>query len=191
MIIFVRTCSGGLLCPVEHLLSYYSYCPSHRLVISYVGHSRWCGVLQQLMMDGWNYSHLVDPWPPENGAVGRFDVKDTELCDDIVWIRSDQKFDCAGRTGFTPVESIEKQLGLRDDHLLGQLRSILHSSRMRPYRILTLLPPLTKIFNTLQQPICIITTKASLCEKCTTKASSSEKKTGQPSGEGGRVNIVR
>ena len=50
-------------------------------------------------------------------------------------------------------------------------------SRAWPYRMLTLLLPSTRIFDTLQQPVCTITTKALLCWKCTEYASSSVKKT--------------
>ena len=51
----------------------------------------------------------MDQWPPEDGIVGRFDVKDVELCDDVVWIRSDRELDCAGGTCFAFVKSIEKR----------------------------------------------------------------------------------
>ena len=60
-------------------------------------------------------------------VVGRFDVKDAKLCDDVVWISSDRELDCAGRRGFTPFESIKKRLGLRDNYLSGQLGSVLYS----------------------------------------------------------------
>ena len=36
------------------------------------------------MMGGRDCSHHVDPWPPKDGVVGIFDVKDAELYDDIV-----------------------------------------------------------------------------------------------------------
>ena len=44
----------------------------------------------------------------EDGVVGRFDVKDTELCDDILWIHSDRELDCAEGIDFAFMESIEK-----------------------------------------------------------------------------------
>ena len=69
----------------------------------------------------------MDPWPPEDGVVGRFGIEDAELRDDVVWIRSNRELDCSERTGFAPVESIEKRLDLRDDHFLGKLGSGLHS----------------------------------------------------------------
>ena len=53
-------------------------------------------------------SHHVDPWPREDGIIGRCDVKDAELFDDVVWIRSDRKLNCARRTSFASVEFIEK-----------------------------------------------------------------------------------
>ena len=31
------------------------------------------------MVGGWDNSHYVDPWPPEDGVVGRLDIKGTEL----------------------------------------------------------------------------------------------------------------
>jgi len=34
---------------------------SHHLVTPYIGYSRWCWVLQQLMLGGRNRSHHVDP----------------------------------------------------------------------------------------------------------------------------------
>ena len=58
------------------------------------------------MIGEWDYSHHVDPCPPKDGVIGRFDIKDAELYDDIVWICSDRKLDYVGSTGFAPVESI-------------------------------------------------------------------------------------
>ena len=57
-------------------------------------------------------SHHVDPWPSEYCIIGRFNVKDTKLCDDIVSICSDRELDCAGRPGFTSIEPIEERLVL-------------------------------------------------------------------------------
>ena len=135
------------------------------LVTPYVGHPRWYGILKQLMMGGCDSSYHVDPRSPEDCVVRRCCVKDTELYDDIVWIHPDQKFDCAGRAGIASVKSVKKRLGLRDC-LSGQLRSSSIQSKAYAYRMLTLLPPSTKIFDILQQPMCIITTKTLLCGKC-------------------------
>ena len=60
------------------------------------------------MMGGPDRSHHVDPWPPKNGVVGRLDVEDTELCDDVERILVDWELDRAGGTSFAPVESIEE-----------------------------------------------------------------------------------
>ena len=77
-------------------------------------------------MDGWNSSYYVDPWPSEYCVIGRFNIKDAELCDDIVWIHPNWKLDCVGTLGFASIEPIEDQLSLRDDHFLGQLGGVLH-----------------------------------------------------------------
>ena len=125
--VFVRTCSGGILHPTEPLQGYCSYCSGHHLITPYAGQSWWWAVLQKLMIGGRDCSHQVDPWPPDDGIVGRFDVEDAEFHDDVVWICSDGELDFSERKGFTPVESIEKRQGLRDDHFSGQLGSVLHS----------------------------------------------------------------
>jgi len=86
MRVFIRVYLRCFLRPAWSLLSYCSNCSGHRLVTPYIGHFRWYGVLQQLMMGSRDCSHHVDPWPPKNGIVGGWDVQDTELCDNIEWI---------------------------------------------------------------------------------------------------------
>ena len=54
------------------------------------------------MMGGWDYSHHVDPWSLEDGIVRGLHVKDTELRDEVEWIRTDWKLDCARGTCVTP-----------------------------------------------------------------------------------------
>ena len=79
------------------------------------------------MIGRWDCSQHVDQLPLKDGVVGRCDVKDAELCDDVIWIWSDQKLNCIKRIGFVPIEFVEKRLDLWDDNLFGQLGSILHS----------------------------------------------------------------
>ena len=62
------------------------------------------------MMGEHDCFHQANPWPIKDDVLGRFDAGDAEFRDDIVWIRLDWELDCSGRTGFVPVESIEKQL---------------------------------------------------------------------------------
>ena len=78
------------------------------------------------MMSGGNRSHHVDSLSFEDGVVGALYVKDTELCDNVERIRADWELDRAGGTGFAPVETVDKWLGLENDQLLDHLRSILH-----------------------------------------------------------------
>ena len=60
------------------------------------------------MMGGWDYSHYVDTWSPEDGVIGGLDVKNTELCDDVEWIREGWELDCVGGISFAPVESVKE-----------------------------------------------------------------------------------
>jgi len=77
-------------------------------------------------MGGWDCPHHMSPWPPEDNVVGRFDVKDAELRDNVVWIRSDGERDCSLRARLALVKSKEKRLGLRENHLSSQLESVLY-----------------------------------------------------------------
>ena len=71
---------------------------------------------------GWDYPHQMDLWPPKDGVIRRFDVQDAELRDHIAWISSIWEFSCSGRTYFAPIESIEKRLGLSDNHFFEPTR---------------------------------------------------------------------
>jgi len=44
----------------------------------------------------------MNPWSLEDSVVGRIDVKDAELCDNVVWIRSDRERDCPGECASLP-----------------------------------------------------------------------------------------
>jgi len=60
------------------------------------------------MMGRWDRSHHVDPWPPENGIVGEWDVQDAEVYDDIEWIDTDWELNHAEGASLVPIESQEK-----------------------------------------------------------------------------------
>jgi len=47
------------------------------------------------MIGGQDCPNQMNLWPLEDNIVGRFDVKNVELCDNIVWIRSDGERDCS------------------------------------------------------------------------------------------------
>ena len=104
--VFIRACSGGLLCLAQPLSGYCSYHPSHHLVTPYVGHSRWHGILHELIMGERDCFYYVDARSPEDGIIGELDIKNTELCDDFDWIRTDWELNCARRMGFAHVETI-------------------------------------------------------------------------------------
>ena len=120
----VRDCSGSLCHPTRFLSGYCSYglLLGHLLCWSYP--MVW--VLQKLMMGERDSSHHVNPWPPEDGVVGRFNVKDVELCVDVVWINSDRELNRVGRIRLAAVLSIETRLGIiifRDDSGASSIQS--------------------------------------------------------------------
>ena len=105
--VFVGACLGGLLCPTRSLSGYCSNHSGHRHVTPYVGHTGWCGVLQQLVVDGRDHSYHMDSWPPGDGVIGVVDVKIAEFRD-IEWISADWVLNRAGGTWLIFVEFVEK-----------------------------------------------------------------------------------
>ena len=63
-------------------------------------------------------------------------------------------------------------------------------SRALSYKMLTLLSLSTRILDTRQLLMCIVTIRVSLCKKCTTQASTSENKIGLFGNEGGLVSTI-
>jgi len=88
---FINDCSGGLCYPAKLLPGYYGYDSGHRLVTPYISHSYQCGVLQKLMIDGRDYPYHMNPWPTKDSVVGRIDIEDAKLCNNVVWIHSDRE----------------------------------------------------------------------------------------------------
>ena len=72
--------------------------------------------------DGWMWlPSLYESMALEDSVVGRFDVKNAEFHDNVVWIRSNGERDCSRRAQLALVKYIEKRLGLRENHLLSPL----------------------------------------------------------------------
>ena len=81
-------------------------------------------------------------------------------------------------------------IGFEDRSLLELPPKSSILSRALSYKMLMLLPFLTKILETQQFLMCMVMIRASLCRKCTTQASASENEVGLLMNGGRSVSII-